>query len=258
MRSTPDRARNLERAEALLREAARGGARVASLPEMFSYLGPEKDWPVRAEAIPGATTGFLSALARELAIWIVGGSVLEETNGLPHNTCVVLAPDGSVRARYRKIHLFDALSTYRESERVRPGEETVTVDVDGWKAGLSICYDLRFPELYRELSRAGADLFFVPAAFTEETGRAGHWETLLRARAIENLSYIVAAAQTGEHYPERRSWGRSMIVSPWGKVLASLESEEAVAFADLDRARLEEARRLLPALSHRRLGPLAR
>jgi deaminated glutathione amidase len=197
----------------------------------------------------------MRAWAREHELHLVGGSITERAeSGRLHNTSLVFDPRGELVATYRKIHLFDVEvggHVYRESDVEDPGEAIVAVDVDGWTVGLSVCYDLRFPELYRILALRGADLLVVPAAFTLATGR-DHWELLLRARAVENQAYVVAAGDWGEHPGGRRTYGRSMVVDPWGIVVAQAPDGDAVVTATLDRARVDEVRAALPALANRR------
>jgi predicted amidohydrolase len=198
----------------------------------------------------------MAAWARRYDLWLVGGSITERRDGRERlsNTCCVFAPDGALAAVYRKIHLFDVEvggHVYRESESEEPGDEPVVVEAEGWCVGLSVCYDIRFPELYRVLTLAGAELLTVPANFTLATGK-DHWHVLLRARAIESQCYVVAAAQVGEPMPGRPSYGHSAIVDPWGTVLADAPDEETVIVADLDRARLRRIRETLPSLANRR------
>ena len=258
--SGQDRERNLARVDVLVREAAAGGARLVALPENVSYLGSERGKLALAELESrGPTVELLASLAAELGVVLVGGSVPLATADPERvtNTCLVFDAHGKRLARYDKLHLFDveldAGQPLRESSAVAPGRDPVVFEACGHTLGLSICYDLRFPELYRELARRGAQVLFVPSAFTVPTGRA-HWELLLRARAVENLAFVVAPAQWGEHGAGRSSHGHSLVVGPWGDVLAELAEGEGVLLAELDFARLDDARRRLPALEHRRLG----
>jgi predicted amidohydrolase len=254
----PDRDANLGRAEALVREAARRGAHLVALPEVFSWRGPRSQEPDRAEPIPGPTSRWMRGLARGLGIHLLGGSLLERP---PHgrrayNTSLLVAPSGRVLARYRKIHLFDvdipgAVSVCESATR-RPGRAPVAVSTPLGVLGLSICYDVRFPELYRRLVAAGAEVLLVPSAFTAPTGRA-HWETLVRSRAIENQCYVIAPDQTGMG-PNGECHGHSMIVDPWGRVLDVVESGDGVALARLEPEELARVRRVLPSLTHVRLG----
>jgi deaminated glutathione amidase len=263
--STPDRARNLEVADRLTREAAARGATLVVLPEKWAALGTPEQTAAAAEPLDGPALTWARATARELGIDLVAGSIAEaggpgtagEAGGRGHNTSVHVGPDGADRATYRKIHLFDVSvggRTYRESEHEAPGEEVVlSRAADGTELGLSVCYDLRFPELYRELAVRGARVVTVPAAFTLATTRE-HWEVLLRARAIEDQCFVVAPNQIGEHAPGLRSGGRSMIVDPWGLVLAQAPDRECVITADLDLGGLERVRAEFPSLANRRLG----
>ncbi len=260
MTSTPDPARNLERAEHWIGEAARRGAELIALPENFALMREEDDRspnPLAAPLERSEAVRFLSAQARRHGVVLAGGTVPEAgpEPGRVHNTAVVHGPDGELLASYRKIHLFDVMlpgTELRESATVAPGEKVVAARTPAGHLGLSICYDLRFPELYRSLVDQGATILLVPAAFTVATGR-DHWEVLLRARAIESQAFVVAAAQHGEHNRTRRSWGRAMIVDAWGTLLAQVPDGEGVASADLDPAQLERIRTRLPALRHRRL-----
>jgi deaminated glutathione amidase len=256
MNSKDEKAENLERAEMLIAQAAAWGSDLVVLPELFTYLGPQKRHAEVAEPIPGETTAFLGRLAGRYGFWLVGGSILEAVEGQDraHNTSVVLNPDGELVARYRKLHLFDVEvegTTYQESATMVPGDEVVLASVAGVPAGLTLCYDLRFPELYRRLAAGGARLITVPAAFTMDTGR-DHWEVLLRARAIENQVFVLAAAQCGSHPPGPSCYGNSMIVDPWGTVMARAGYREGVVVADIDLGHEERIRRSLPALAHRR------
>lgn len=252
-----DRAANLAAARALLERAAAAGADLAVLPEYVDYLGPAAGAP-KPEAADGEFAAFFAAAARELGIWVHAGSFHEAGPDDEHtyNTTLVFDRTGTLTARYRKIHLYDVeipgRVSYQESRTVAPGEEPVVTPVDGVEVGLSICYDLRFPELYRRLAVAGARVLVVPAAFMAHTGR-DHWEVLLRARAIENQCYVVAAGQIGDHDPGRTCFGRSMVIDPWGTVLTQLPDEPGVAVAELDLERLATIRRDLPSLANRRL-----
>jgi predicted amidohydrolase len=250
LQTTPDRPRNLEVAERLVRRAAGEGAQLVVLPEKWSVLGTGDQIAAGAEPLDGPAMTMVRALARQLRIEVVG-SIAERSEPKNRNTCVHVGPQGDL-ATYRKMHMFDVTvggRAYRESDHEAPGDDVV---VSG-DLGLSVCYDLRFPELYRELAARGAKILCVPAAFTLTTTRA-HWEVLLRARAIEDQCFVIAANQFGEHAPGMRSGGRSMIVDPWGEVLGVAGEEgEAVVVADLDLERLEEIRRDLPSLANRRL-----
>jgi predicted amidohydrolase len=256
MNSRDEKPENLERAEMLVAQAASWGSDLVVLPELWTYLGPRKRHAEVAEPIPGETTDFLARLASRYRFWLVGGSFIEavEDQERFHNTSVVLNPDGDVVARYRKLHLFDVEvdgRVYDESATMAPGGEVAVASVAGVPVGLTICYDLRFPELYRRLTARGARLVTVPAAFTMETGK-DHWEVLLRARAIENQVYVLAAAQCGSHPPGSACYGNSMVVDPWGTVLARAGYREGVVVADVDLGHAERIRKTLPALAHRR------
>jgi predicted amidohydrolase len=259
MTSTADRARNLDAAVGFVEEAADLGAKLVALPENFAFMGPEEERIGGAETLEGPTLASLREVADRRKIFVVAGSIAERVDepGKTANTCALLGDDGSIVAAYRKIHLFDVSipdgARYAESETVVPGDEVVVAPTPLGAIGLSICYDLRFPELYRELSALGADVLTIPAAFTLYTGK-DHWEVLVRARAIENLAYVMAPAQVGRHSASRLTYGNAMIVDPWGTVLARCPDGEGVAVAPFRRARLERVRTELPALSHRRLA----
>ncbi len=256
MNSQDDKAANLERAEGLVAQAAAWGPDLVVLPELWTYLGPRKRHVEVAEPIPGETSEFLGRLASRYRFWLVGGSYLEAADGAErfYNTSVALSPDGEIVARYRKLHLFDVEvdgKRYEESATIAPGAETVVTRLGRASVGLTICYDLRFPELYRRLAAQGARLVTVPAAFTMETGK-DHWEVLLRARAIENQVYVLAAAQCGLHPPTNACYGNAMVVDPWGVVLARAGYREGVVIADVDFGEQERVRQSLPALQNRR------
>jgi predicted amidohydrolase len=257
LNSTGDARRNRDTAERLVREAAAGGASLIVLPEKWSLLCEPERMAAAAEPLTGPSTSWARELARELGVDLVAGSIVERRGGANHNTSVHAGPDGGVRAVYRKLHLFDVEvegTEYRESDHESPGDEVVVSRLaDGSGLGMSICYDLRFPELYRALSAQGVRVVVVPSAFTLPTTR-DHWEPLLRARAIENQAFVVAPNQVGSHPPGHRSGGRSMIVDPWGVMLAQAPDAEAAILAELDFARQDEVRARLPALSHRRDG----
>jgi deaminated glutathione amidase len=262
---------NLECAGELVREAASAGALLVGLPENFAYLGDDRDHRLSiAEVLPapdlsephGAPVGgpILSAmreLARGAGTWLLLGGFPERAAGARiRNSAILLDPGGAVVAVYRKIHLFDVDvpggKRYRESESIEPGDEAVVVQTPWGGLGLSICYDLRFPELYRALAGRGARIVAVPSAFTLETGK-DHWHTLLRARAIENQLYVFAPAQFGAHGPTRRSYGHALVVDPWGVVIAECGDHEGVALAQIDLGYQDQVRAALPCLSHRRL-----
>jgi predicted amidohydrolase len=252
-----DRSANLRAARDLLARAADGGADLALLPEYTDYLGPSAGAP-KPEGLDGEYVTFFASAARDLGINVLAGSFHETGPDDEHtyNTMPVLDRTGSLIGVYRKIHLYDVeipgRVSYRESSTVSPGAETVVVPVDGVSFGLSICYDLRFPELYRRLAVGGASVLVVPAAFMMHTGR-DHWEVLLRARAVENQCYVIAAGQIGDHDPGRTCFGRSMVVDPWGTVVAQMPDEVGLVTADLDLGRLERIRVEVPSLANRRL-----
>ena len=257
--STADRDRNLATADRLTRDAAAAGAELVVLPEKWAVLGTPEETAAGAEPFDGPALRWASATARELGIDLVAGSIAERVPGAGRgsNTSVHFGPDGEEKAVYRKVHMFDVEvggTTYRESENEAPGDELVVSETAGGvELGMSICYDLRFPELYRILAVRGARVLVVPAAFTLATTRE-HWEVLLRARAIEDQAFVVAANQIGQHAPGIRSGGRSMIVDPWGLVLAQAPDSETFAIAELDLERQQEIRRTLPSLANRRVG----
>jgi predicted amidohydrolase len=257
LNSSADSAANLAAADRLTRAAAADGARLIVLPEKWTAIGSDEQLHAAAETLEGPAIGWARALARELEVDLIAGSIVERVAAQEKlaNTSVHIDPTGEIRAVYRKIHMFDvevAGRTYRESDVEEPGEEIVLSETaDGVELGLSICYDLRFPELYRILAVRGARVIVVPAAFTLATTR-DHWEPLLRARAIENQAFVIAANQFGEHPGGYRSGGRSMIVDPWGIVIAQAPDGEGHIVAELDLERQQEVRARLPALANRR------
>jgi predicted amidohydrolase len=254
LNSTDDTDRNLATADRLVRAAAADGADLVVLPEKWTVLGIGEHLTAGAQPLNGPAIEWACSTASELGIDLVAGSIVERVPGQTKtsNTSVHVAPDGEIRAVYRKLHLFDVEvdgTVYAESEHEQPGREVVTSRLaDGSTLGMSICYDVRFPELYRSLA---AEIVSIPSAFTLATTR-DHWEVLLRARAIENQCFVVAPNQIGEHPGGFRSGGRSMIVDPWGVVLACAPDAETAIVAELDRERLDDVRRRLPALTHRR------
>lgn len=257
MVSGPDVAANLAAARRLLEDAARRGAELAALPEYFCLMGmQDSDKLTLAEAEgSGPIQAMLATAARDLGLWIIGGTLPIKSTSTERvrNSTLVFSPAGERVARYDKIHLFafdNGRENYDEGRVLEPGNQPTRFEAGGIRVGLSVCYDLRFPELYR--AYAGSDLLAVPAAFTYTTGQA-HWELLLRARAVENQCYVVAPAQGGQHANGRRTWGHSMIVDPWGQVLSVLADGEGVVVADVDPARLTQVRQQLPALGHRKL-----
>ena len=258
LNSGNDKRRNLEVSERLVRAAADDGARLIVLPEKWNLLGVAEDLMAGAEAVDGPSIDAARSWARDLRVQIVAGSIAERVDGEERlfNTSLLIDDDGEVVASYRKIHLFDVDVggvTYRESDHEQPGDEIVTSEIDGVGLGLTVCYDLRFPELYRILAVRGARVITVPSAFTTATGR-DHWEVLLRARAIENQSFVIAPNQFGEAPPNLSSYGRSMIVDPWGVVLAQAPDGEGFVAAELDLERQLEIRESLPSLANRRPG----
>jgi deaminated glutathione amidase len=256
MTSRRDKAANLARAESLVAKAAATGADIIVLPEKWNLIGSADDYRGAAEPLEGGqSVEAMSRWARTLGVSLVGGSITELREGHEKlsNTSCVFDADGELVAAYRKIHLFDVEvggHVYRESEAEEPGAEPVVVPAEDWTIGLTVCYDVRFPELYRILALVGAELATVPAHFTTPTGR-DHWHVLLRARAIENQFYVAAAGQVGETTPGKPAYGRSLIVDPWGTVLAQAPDEETVVVAEIDRARLREIRAKLPSLANR-------
>ncbi len=258
MTSTEDRSRNLQTALRLVEEAADLGAKLVGLPENFAFMGPEEARLAGAEALDGPTLSAVREVAVRRRIHVLAGSIAERIDDPRRtaNTSALVGDDGSLLAVYRKIHLFDVAipdgARYAESEGVRAGGEVVLAETALGRIGLSVCYDLRFPELYRRLAALGAELLTIPSAFTLYTGK-DHWEVLVRARAIENLAYVLAPAQVGRHGPRRETFGNAMVVDPWGVVLARCPDGEGVCVAPFRRDRLERVRAELPALRHRRL-----
>ncbi len=257
MTASTSKEENLAKAEAFVRLAAERGAAFVVLPEVFTWRGPRSQETAQLESIPGPTSERLAELARGLSVHLLAGSFLEETTEQrAYNTSLLFSPAGEILAQYRKIHLFDIdLSgqvSIKESDTKKPGQDIVTATTELGTVGLSICYDLRFPELYRRLADKGAELICVPAAFTFPTG-AAHWEALLRARAIENQSYLIAPNQIGKNVHGFADYGNSMIIDPWGKILARAPDKEGLITAEIDRDYLEKVRRELPCLAHRRL-----
>tara|TARA_B100000029_G_scaffold159313_1_gene154974 strand:- start:1180 stop:1986 length:807 start_codon:yes stop_codon:yes gene_type:complete len=258
MTSTEDVDANLDRAEALAGQAISRGASLVVLPELFTALGEPEHITAAAQPIPGPASMRMSCLAANAGITLVAGSLAECRDGRDRisNTSLVFGPDGSQLACYRKMHLFDidlpGRVSFCESAFVEPGEDVVVTETPVGRLGQATCYDLRFPELFRALADREAQILAVPAAFTQATGR-DHWEVLLRARAIENQVFIVAANQYGHHGPGITTYGRSMIIDPWGTVLATAADGEQVITAEFNLDRLQDIRATLPALTHRRL-----
>ncbi len=255
--STPEPAQNMQSVARLVRDAARAGAQVVVLPEYWAILGHrDTDKVVHAEvAGQGPLQDFMAALAKEHQMWLLGGTIplQSSVDGKVLNTLLAYAPDGSQAARYDKIHLFGFTrgeESFDESRTIVPGNEVGVLQTPFARIGLSICYDLRFPELYRSIGQC--DLIVVPSAFTYTTGRA-HWEVLLRARAIENQCYVLAAAQGGRHVNGRRTWGHSLLVDPWGEVKGCQAEGEGIVVGDIERELIDGVRASLPALKHRKL-----
>lgn len=260
MTSIPNLQANLLQAEEWIDFAVRQGCELVALPENFAFMGDETDKAQQAAEIAAKSEEFLLKMAQRFQMYVLGGGYPVPTGheGRVYNTAVLIGPDGDELARYQKIHLFDVNlpdgNTYRESNTIEPGHDTQSCLVeDLGMLGLSICYDVRFPELYRMLAAQGADVLLVPAAFTAFTGK-DHWKVLLQARAIENTCYVVAPAQVGKHYQRRQCHGHAAIVDPWGVILADAGGDQpGVAIAEINPARLQQVRRQMPSLQHRRL-----
>ena len=266
MTSTEDREKNLAAAERLARRAAATGAALVAFPENFTYIRIQGTKSLHADGLEDEMVGRLRDLSRELGIYLLAGSIPEKIprSERVHNTSILISPQGKLLAVYRKMHLFDVQmrgrAVFEESRVVAPGDEPVVVDTPLGKLGLSVCYDLRFPELYRRLVLAGAEVIFVPSAFTAYTGRH-HWMPLLQARAIENQCWVVAPAQVGVHGPRRESHGHTVVLDPWGRVVAVSEKGEGIVIAEIDRDHLARIRAGLPCLEHVRpelLGTIGR
>lgn len=259
--SQDDVAINLARARHWIERAAAAGAKLITLPENFAFMGEEAHKRQLAEhldgAFPGPIVNALTTASSSLGVWILGGGMPEksEDHSRPYNTSVLVSPEGKIAATYRKVHLFDVSlpdgTQLRESAATSAGGEAVTAEVDGVRVGLSICYDLRFPELYRRLIDQGARVVTVPSAFTLTTGK-DHWHALLRARAIEDQVYVLAPAQHGKHPRGRQTYGKSVIIDPWGEVVAQCSEGEGMALAQLDFEYQDRVRNALPALLHRK------
>ena len=257
MTSLPNLEKNLVQAEELIELAVRQGAELVSLPENFSFLGLETDKIAQAAAIASATEKFLKTVAQRFQVTILGGGFpVPVDSDRVYNTALLVSPNGEELYRYQKVHLFDVNvpdgNTYRESSTVMAGTQLPTVypSPELGNLGVSICYDVRFPELYRHLAYKGADILFIPAAFTAYTGK-DHWQVLLQARAIENTCYVIAPAQTGQHYALRQTHGHAMIIDPWGVILADAGEKPGVAIAEIKPDRLQQVRRQMPSLQHR-------
>lgn len=257
LNSQPNLDDNLEKIYLRVMSASEAGAQFIGLPENFAFMGNEKERLKQAETIAERVEESLIQWAKEFNVTILGGGYpVPAGDGKVYNRAIIAEPSGVISAAYDKIHLFDvelsAKESYRESEMVEPGKKAVTIRLKKPEisVGLSICYDVRFPELYRELAFQGSELLCVPAAFTKPTGKA-HWETLLRARAIENSAFVIAPAQTGKHGSKRETYGHSMIIDPWGVILTNAGSEPGMALAEIDTSTLAEVRKKLPSLKHR-------
>lgn len=256
MNSSADVAGNLDAAERLVRRAAADGAELIVLPEKWNLLGPGDVIHAGAEALDGPSLSAVGTWGRELGVWVLAGSIAERASdgGKPYNTSALVSPEGEIGATYRKLHMFDVDVgdvAYRESESERAGDDVTVATAADLNLGMTICYDLRFPELYRILALRSADAFAIPSAFTAVTGRA-HWDVLVRARAIENAVFVLAANQFGQAPPHYDSFGHSCIVGPWGEVLAMVEEGEGHACAELDLGELARVRASVPALANRR------
>lgn len=259
MNSQPDLDHNMEQVRLMLKQASENGATFIGLPENFAFLGNERERFQQVNRISFSVETHVPEWAKEFSVWILaGGYPVSVGKNKMYNRAAIFSPDGKTVAIYNKIHLFDVnlskKDSYRESELVKAGkvEPVVYDDPELIPIGLSICYDLRFPELYRRLTENQAKMICVPSAFTKPTGEA-HWETLLRARAIENTVYLLAPAQTGLHGKKRETYGHSMIIDPWGTILAKAETNSGIIYADIDPDKLQRIRNKLPSLSHRRL-----
>jgi predicted amidohydrolase len=257
MDSQDDKERNVTRAIELLEAAGERGATIAALPEMFTFMGDKDEYRTHAEPVPGPVTERLGEIADRYDMYVHGGSMFEPAPVADkvYNTSVVFSPSGDRIGQYRKLHLFDVEIgdevVTQESARVEPGDAIETIETTRGTFGLAICYDLRFPELFSSLAHAGADVIFMPAAFTKHTGK-DHWEPLLRARAIETQSYVIAPGQIGEKPTGIPSYGRSLVADPWGNVIAKAPDRETVVTAEIDLDHLASIRRELPSLSHKR------
>ncbi len=261
MTSVSNLQKNLVQAEELIDLAVRQGAELVGLPENFPYMGEEKDKLAQAAEIAQESEKFLKTMAQRYQVTILGGGfpIPVDSTGKVYNTALLVDPNGQELSRYQKVHLFDVNvpdgNTYQESSTVMAGDRLPQVysSPDLGNIGISVCYDVRFPELYRHMSGKGTDVIFVPAAFTAFTGK-DHWQVLLQARAIENTCYVVAPAQTGTHYARRQTHGHAMIIDPWGIILADAGDKPGVAIAEINPSRLEQVRRQMPSLQHRVFG----
>lgn len=268
MNSQPDPESNIQQARSLVKKAAERGCRLVCLPENFPWMGNPRERAERSERIAKSARDFLAEVSSDYGVWLSGGTYPEPLRdsgkkGKVYARSLLMSPEGKTVASYDKMHLFDVDlpggESYRESDYIEPGAPDPVVSDTGeiGKLGLTVCYDLRFPELYRALSGRNAQVLLVPSAFTRTTG-GDHWHALLRARAIENTCYVIAAAQTGKHGGSRETYGHAMILDPWGKVLADAGTGVGLAVAEIDYKRLREVRRSLPSLEHRRIQNLSR
>jgi predicted amidohydrolase len=260
MASSPEIGANLLEAEKLIAEAVKAGAKLVALPENFALMGDHELDKVKAKEVDGAgpIQNFLAATAKKYAIWIVGGTIpiADDNNHKVRAACLVYNDEGERIARYDKIHLFNVevpgtTEVYRESDSIEPGNEFRVIDTPFGKLGIAVCYDLRFPEFFRKMSQQGMEILVIPSAFTAETG-AAHWEVLLRARAVENLCYVIAPNQGGFHLNGRKTFGHSMIIDPWGVVLDCYKTGGGFVCANIDIERMEKVRSAFPVLNHRR------
>lgn len=256
MNSSKDKEKNLSQAGKLIEKAALKKAKFIVLPEVFNYRGSLSTAHLIAESIPGFSTNYIAILAKKYKVWILIGSLMEKSFSKPFNTSVLIGPNGKIIAKYQKIHLFDVKLKGKEileSKRNQAGTIPKLTSINKIKIGLTICYDLRFPELYRYYSKKGADIICIPSSFTKLTGEV-HWHTLIKARAIENLCFVIAPNQTGTGSGGIKTYGHSLIVDPWGNILAEgSANKEEVIFADIDLDLLKKIRKNLPALEHRKL-----
>lgn len=252
MDTQADKRKNLRKIKESVREAAGHGARLVVFPERADYIGSET--AKHANTVPGEITEFFAALARENDVWLHTGSMAEKSEKKPHNTSLLFSPDGSCRAKYRKLHMFDVNvengPNCRESDDTAPGNQVCLADTEFGRMGLSVCYDLRFPQLYRLMADNGAEILVVSANFTDPTG-AAHWEPLLRARAIENTCYVLACGQCGQK-EAFKAHGHSMVIDPWGRILAKAGDKEEILYAQLSAEILEKTRKQIPCLQNQR------
>ncbi|MGZ8137641.1 MAG: carbon-nitrogen hydrolase family protein [Methylococcaceae bacterium] len=261
MASCPNISSNLLTAERLIAEAAKAGAKLVALPENFALMGDHELDKIKVKELDGKgpIQDFLAAVAKKYAVWVIGGTmpIAGDDNNKVRAACLIFNDQGEKVARYDKMHLFDVNvpgtdEVYRESDSIEPGHEPLVIDTPFGKLGIAVCYDLRFPEFFRNMSRKGVEILVIPSAFTSETG-AAHWELLLRARAVENLCYVIAPNQGGFHKNGRKTFGHSMIIDPWGVVLDCYKTGGGFVCADIDIERLERVRGSFPVLNHRRL-----